>query len=73
MNVRTAGGIFFCLVFCLVFSASRVRACSVPVFRYALENWYADPYRVLVFHRGPLSAESQAAVDFLNRVKGGGS
>lgn len=30
-------------------------ACNVPVFRYALEHWRADPYRVVVFHRGPLS------------------
>lgn len=31
-------------------------ACNVPVFRYALEHWRADPYRIVVFHRGPLSS-----------------
>ena len=31
-------------------------ACSVPVFRYALERWLADPYQAVVFHRGPLTA-----------------
>lgn len=36
------------------------RACSVPVFRYALEHWDAAPFQALVFHRGPLS-EAQAA------------
>ncbi len=35
-------------------------ACSVPVFRYALERWPADAYQVYVFHRGPLSDEETA-------------
>ena len=26
--------------------------CNVPVFRYALERWTADPYRLMVFHHG---------------------
>jgi hypothetical protein len=30
-------------------------ACNVPVFRFALEQWRPDPYRVIVFHRGKLS------------------
>ena len=30
-------------------------ACNVPVFRYALERWPADPYLMLVFHDGPLN------------------
>lgn len=33
--------------------ASRILfACHVPVFRYALERWPADSYRVTVIHRG---------------------
>jgi hypothetical protein len=32
-------------------------ACSVPVFRYALEHWPADPFQVILFHRGTLSGE----------------
>ena len=43
------------------------QACSVPVFRYALERWQADPYEVFVFHRGPLTTEQQAQVDRLTR------
>jgi len=31
-------------------------ACSVPVFRYALEHWKADAYQAIVFHRGALTA-----------------
>src|SRR5204862_3995559 len=33
-------------------------ACNVPVFRFALERWRPDVYRVTLLHRGPLS-ESQ--------------
>ena len=39
----------------LVLVAVVAEACSVPVFRYALERWQADPYEVFVFHRGPLT------------------
>jgi hypothetical protein len=35
----------------------------VPVFRYALEHWRADVYRVTVFHRGPLTEAQQALID----------
>ncbi|MEQ9065836.1 MAG: hypothetical protein RLO18_03885, partial [Gimesia chilikensis] len=38
-------------------------ACSVPVFRYALERWPADQYSAVVFHRGPLQPEQQRVVD----------
>lgn len=34
--------------------ASGVWACSVPVFRYALEHWEPDAYVLTMFHRGPL-------------------
>jgi hypothetical protein len=34
-------------------------ACTVPVFRYALEHWAADPYQAVVVHRGPLTPEQQ--------------
>jgi len=40
-------------------------ACSVPVFRYALERWPAGYFNVLVFHRGQLSAEQKAVTDWL--------
>jgi len=43
------------------------QACSVPVFRYALERWQADPYEVFVFHRGPLTSEQKAQADRLTR------
>lgn len=36
-------------------AASSAQACSVPVFRYALEQWRPDSFEVIVFHQGPLS------------------
>ncbi len=50
----------------LLLAASEGRACSVPVFRYALEQWRSDPYQVLFFHRGALSPEDQALLDRLS-------
>ncbi len=35
-------------------------ACNVPVFRYALERWHPDPYRVTLFHRGALTDAQHA-------------
>ena len=37
-------------------------ACSVPVFRYALEHWPADPFQITVLHKGALTAEQAALV-----------
>jgi hypothetical protein len=54
---------FLCVVLCLMavlLVPITALACSVPVFRYGLEHWKADPYRVLLVHRGTLSAEMQA-------------
>jgi hypothetical protein len=37
-------------------------ACSVPVFRYALERWKPDPYKGIFIYRGKLSAQDQALI-----------
>ncbi|QDV50612.1 hypothetical protein [Gimesia fumaroli] len=37
-------------------------ACSVPVFRYALERWPADKYNAVVFYRGALNADQKKLV-----------
>ena len=50
----------FAAIFCA--SSSLAQACSVPVFRYALERWASDPYRVVVFHRGALSKDHKKLV-----------
>ncbi len=41
-------------------TASLAIACSVPVFRYALEHWRPDPYVVYVFQARDLTAEQQS-------------
>ena len=53
--------------FCTL-AASVALACNVPVFRYALERWPADPYELVVLHEGKLSAEEVAAVDMLRKT-----
>ncbi len=44
------------------------RACNVPVFRYALEHWAAEPYAVTLYHRGPLNAADLARIDALEQA-----
>lgn len=34
--------------------------CSTPVYRYALENWDASPYLLVICSNGPLTPEQQA-------------
>jgi hypothetical protein len=53
-------------VIVLAVAASSASACSVPVFRYALEHWPADPYVAIVFHRGELTPEQQTVVEQLD-------
>ena len=42
-------------VLAALMAAASAQACSVPVFRYALEQWRPDSFEVIVFHQGPLS------------------
>jgi hypothetical protein len=60
------------IIFFITLSCSSTRACSVPVFKYALAYWEADPYEVMVFHRGNLSATEQTLVDKLEEVSWSG-
>ena len=46
-------------------SLSTANACSIPVFRYALEHWTADPFRLHLFHRGPLTSEQAGWLELL--------
>jgi hypothetical protein len=57
-----------CPLVLLFLSASPSSACSIPVFRYALEHWPADPYQAVVFHRGPLGPEDEAAIALLEQA-----
>lgn len=49
----------------LLTTVSAVPACTVPVFRYALERWKPAPYPLHVFHRGPLSPAQAKYLDQL--------
>lgn len=40
-------------------------ACTVPVFRFALERWAADRYLVIVYSNGHLTAEQNSALSQL--------
>jgi hypothetical protein len=57
---RTFRGAFAAI---LLACAAVVHACNVPVFRYALENWRPDSYRVTLFHRGPLNESERALIE----------
>ncbi len=52
---------------CLVGAPAWAPACSVPVFRYALERWHADAYEAVVFHRGALKPAQKALVHDLEQ------
>jgi hypothetical protein len=46
----------------VILIVASAHACNVPVFRFALERWRADAYRVTVFHEGELSAADKEAL-----------
>jgi hypothetical protein len=63
---------FYILLLGAIFSSlspPTIRACSIPVYQYALERWSADPYEVFIFHHGTLSSEEQAKIDKLQKAK----
>ena len=43
-------------------ASSSAPACNIPVFRYALDHWAADTYRITLFHRGPLDDKAREVV-----------
>jgi hypothetical protein len=54
--------------FALGTAALPAGACNVPVFRYALERWPADPYLLSLVHRGPLAEEAKVLADALEKT-----
>jgi hypothetical protein len=42
-------------------------ACNVPVFRFALERWAADPYQITVFHASSFTSDQEALVQALEK------
>ena len=56
-------------VILLLCNPSVSEACSVPVFRYALELWPPDEYEVVLFHEGPLTEEQKQLLDKIKPLK----
>ena len=66
MEERFSVGVRTALVTLLLCSAAI--ACQVPVFRYALERWSADRYRIMVLHEEPLNESQSAALGRLRKA-----
>lgn len=62
-HIKGAAYLFVLFLSLSLISGLSAHACNVPVFRYALERWYNDPYELIVFHRGALTAEQAAVVE----------
>jgi hypothetical protein len=54
-----------CLLLVMLAAAPAASACTIPVFRYALERWELSPYELLVFYRSELPAATQSFLDAL--------
>jgi hypothetical protein len=59
MKISQAASLF------LISCATYVSACSVPVFRYALERWVPDDYQATIRCQGPMPKNLRQAVDNL--------
>lgn len=71
MSVHKNGFIAWVVVVVLHLSAAPAVACNIPVFRYALDHWPSDPYRLTVLHRGPLTDEHREWLKVVDRHAGG--
>lgn len=65
------GTILLLPIAAMLSGAAAERRCNIPVFRYALERWPADPYGVTVLHRGTLGEEDQATLALLEKYADG--
>src|SRR4051812_45027960 len=54
-------------MFALLTLAVPALACTIPVFRYALERWELTPYEVVVFHKEPLPGDVRTLLTNLER------
>lgn len=66
--MRPIGQKIFAMLLCILAAASIARACSVPVFRYALERWPSDSYEILIYYHAPLSKSEKAIADALRNA-----
>lgn len=47
---------------CVLLFSGQGWACSIPVFRYAIEKWAASKYELVIFHQGAISPENQVRI-----------
>lgn len=46
----------------------QAHACTIPVFRYALEKWELTTYEIVVFHRGELPADVHTTIKIWTKM-----
>ncbi len=46
----------------MLIGATPASACTIPVFRYALERWALTPYEIMIFSKDALPAEAETFV-----------
>ncbi len=51
-----------------LFFITPIIPCNVPVFRYALERWTADPYRLRIFHHGQINTDHTNLLEDLKQL-----
>ena len=62
-QVTKSASVFWLFLFAWIASdSSRLIACNIPVFRYALERWNPDSTKVLIFYDGSLQNDDEALV-----------
>jgi hypothetical protein len=64
---KILGGVFAALF--LICNPLITEACSVPVFRYALEMWPPDEYEVVLFHQGLLTEEQKQLLEKIKPIE----
>jgi len=59
--------LWFVVVAAIVCRPGGVWACDIPLYRFALDMWEPAKYEIVIFHRGPLSAEAAGAAEWLKK------
>jgi len=67
--IRQRTAIMLMVLFVLV--PSSAFACSVPVFRYAMERWPADYYEAVLIHRGQMTEDDKQLLNELRQEDSG--
>ena len=68
--MRETGLIRIPLLAAFLLMLAPANACQVPVFRYALERWPADSYRlVALYSDAEASAEAQKVLDHYSELR----